>query len=72
MALIVGCAIVMIIYVTYFIGLTSSSPISELLKDGAGKAFYNLFNQNNYTIQRIIFSKKKETKLSEMKVILII
>lgn len=45
-ALIVGCAIVMIIYVTYFIGLTSSSPISELLKDGAGKAFYNLFNQN--------------------------
>lgn len=45
-ALILGCGIVMVIYIAYFIGLTSSTPVNDILQFGARDAFKNLFNGN--------------------------
>ncbi len=42
-ALIGGTAIIMIIYVTYFIGLTGGADIGTLMEQGALSAFLNLF-----------------------------
>lgn len=42
-ALVIGTAIIMVIYITYFIGLSGGAPIEELMKNGATVAFKNLF-----------------------------
>ena len=42
-ALIVGTALIMIIYVTYFIGLTGGASVETLMTNGALSSFLNLF-----------------------------
>ena len=42
-ALVIGTAIIMVIYITYFIGLSGGAPIDVLRREGATAAFKNLF-----------------------------
>lgn len=42
-ALIIGTAVIMVIYVTYFIGLTGGANVDTLMNEGALTAFKNLF-----------------------------
>ncbi len=42
-ALVIGTAIIMVIYITYFVGLSGGAPIEVLRAEGATAAFKNLF-----------------------------
>lgn len=42
-ALVIGTAIIMVIYITYFVGLSGGAPIDILRTQGATAAFKNLF-----------------------------
>lgn len=42
-ALMVGSAIVVFIYISYFIGITGSTPVNVLMEEGASAAFPRLF-----------------------------
>ena len=44
-ALVIGTAIIMVIYITYFIGLSGGASVDVLIKDGSTVAFKNLFGR---------------------------
>lgn len=52
-ALIFGSLIVMIIYVTFFIGISSSASVDTIINDGATVAFTNLFGKFAGTILNV-------------------
>jgi APA family basic amino acid/polyamine antiporter len=43
LALLFGCAIIVAIYILYFIGLAGAAPVDKLMNEGATVAFRNLF-----------------------------
>ena len=49
-ALVIGCALIMVIYIAYFVGLSGGAPIEALRTEGAGAAFRNLFGNVGSTI----------------------
>ncbi len=49
-ALVIGTAIIMAVYILYFVGLAGGAPIEALMKDGATVAFKNLFGTVGSTI----------------------
>ena len=44
-ALILGTLIIMVVYITYFIGLTGGASVDTLINDGSTTAFTNLFGK---------------------------
>lgn len=49
-ALVVGCALIMVIYIAYFVGLSGGASVEALRGEGAGAAFRNLFGNVGSTI----------------------
>lgn len=49
-ALVIGTAIIMVIYITYFVGLSGGVSIDVLRAEGAGAAFTNLFGRVGATV----------------------
>jgi APA family basic amino acid/polyamine antiporter len=49
-ALVIGCALIMVIYIAYFVGLSGGAPIEALRTEGAGAAFRNLFGNVGSTV----------------------
>ena len=52
-ALIIGTAVIMVVYITYFIGLTGCADIDTLIAEGAPAAFFNLFGNIGGTILNV-------------------
>ncbi len=52
-ALVVGTAIIMIVYVIYFISLCGASSVDSLINEGSTKAFANLFGKVGGTILNV-------------------
>jgi len=44
-ALVVGCLVVIVVYITYYIGLAGAAPAEELMKYGANVAFLSVFGK---------------------------
>ena len=49
-ALVIGCALIMVIYIAYFVGLAGGASVDSLRTEGAGAAFRNLFGNVGSTI----------------------
>ncbi len=49
-ALVIGTAIIMAVYILYFIGLTGGASVEVLMKDGSPAAFKNLFGSVGGTV----------------------
>ncbi len=49
-ALVIGCALIMVIYIAYFVGLSGGASVDALRADGAGAAFRNLFGNIGSTV----------------------
>ena len=49
-ALVIGTAIIMVIYITYFVGLLGGASVEELRLEGASAAFTNLFGRVGSTV----------------------
>lgn len=49
-ALVIGTAIIMAVYILYFIGLTGGASVDVLMKDGSPAAFQNLFGKIGGTV----------------------
>ncbi len=49
-ALVIGCALIMIIYITYFVGIAGGASVDELRAEGSVAAFRNLFGNVGSTI----------------------
>lgn len=52
-ALVIGTAIIMVIYITYFIGLAGGASLDSLRTDGSTVAFRNLFGNVGCTILNV-------------------
>lgn len=52
-ALVLGSAIIMIVYITYFIGLTGGASVDVLREQGASVAFMNIFGNVGGTILNV-------------------
>ncbi len=52
-ALVAGTILIMVIYITYFIGLTGGASVDVLIQDGATTAFTNLFGTVGGTILNV-------------------
>lgn len=52
-ALVIGTAIIMVIYITYFIGLAGGASLESLRTDGSTVAFRNLFGNVGCTILNV-------------------
>lgn len=44
-ALILGCVIVVVVYITYYIGLAGAAPVEALMEKGANVAFLSVFGK---------------------------
>ena len=49
-ALVLGTLIIMVVYITYFIGLTGGASVDTLIKEGSTTAFRNLFGNIGGTL----------------------
>ncbi len=49
-ALLIGTAIIMIVYVVYFIGVTGGATVDEIVNAGSPRAFVNLFGRVGGTV----------------------
>lgn len=49
-ALVIGTAIIMVVYIVYFISLSGGASIESLIKDGSTQAFKNLFGNVGGTL----------------------
>ena len=49
-ALVIGTAIIMAVYILYFIGLTGGASVGEIITEGAPKAFNTLFGKIGGTV----------------------
>ena len=52
-ALVIGTIIIMVVYITYFIGLTGGASVDVLREEGSTTAFKNLFGQVGGTILNV-------------------
>lgn len=52
-ALTIGTIIIMVIYVTFFIGISSSTPIDTIITSGATQAFINMFGNVGGTVLNV-------------------
>ena len=52
-ALVVGTSLIMVIYITYFVGLTGGASVDALRTDGATVAFRNLFGSVGGTVLNV-------------------
>ena len=50
LALLIGCAIIVAVYILYFVGLAGAAPVGELMTNGATVGFRNLFGKAGATI----------------------
>lgn len=55
-ALIFGTAVVMIIYIIYYIGVAGGASVNSLMEDGATIAFYNIFGTIGGTILNVFIA----------------
>ncbi|MBQ9968625.1 MAG: amino acid permease [Oscillospiraceae bacterium] len=44
-ALIIGCSVIVVVYIVYYIGLAGAAPVEELMKNGANVAFLSVFGK---------------------------
>ena len=52
-ALVIGTIIIMVVYITYFVGLTGGASVDVLREEGSTTAFKNLFGQVGGTILNV-------------------
>lgn len=53
LALLIGCAIIMGVYILYFVGLAGAAPVDELIANGATVGFRNLFGNAGAAILNV-------------------
>ncbi len=52
-ALVIGCAVIIVIYITYFVGLSGGASVDVLRNEGSTAAFRNLFGTVGSTILNV-------------------
>ena len=55
-ALVIGCAIVMLAYILYYIGVAGGASVDSLIENGATQAFTNLFTKTGGVILNVFIA----------------
>ncbi len=55
-ALVIGCAIVMLAYILYYIGVAGGAAVDSLIENGATQAFTNLFTKTGGVILNVFIA----------------
>lgn len=50
LALVIGCSIIVVVYITYYVGLAGAAPVEELRQIGANVAFFSVFGKIGGTV----------------------
>ncbi len=53
LALLIGCAIIMAVYILYFVGLAGAANVGDLITNGASVGFRNLFGSAGATVLNV-------------------
>ena len=50
LALVVGCSVIVVVYIIYYIGLAGAAPVEALMQHGANVAFLTMFGKTGGTL----------------------